>query len=94
MLTIRPQSRQKCINYISCEEHEKGNEMELNKPGINKTKVDNSNERRTNGDVSNNVKHITTSLFTNTNFVMLLLSSTMFIFGAAVVLTYIRGFSI
>ena len=67
-------------NYISCEEHKNGNEMELSKPGINETNVDNSYERRTDGDVSDNVKHITTSLFTNSNFIMLLLSSVTSIF--------------
>ena len=93
MLTTRPQSRRICKDYISCEEQKKDNEMKLNK-GLHRTNVDNTNEGRTDGDVSGNVKHITASLFTNTNFIMLLLSSVMFIFGAAVVLTHIRGFSI
>ena len=90
-LTIRPLTRRKSKDYVSCEEHKKDSKMELNK-GIHQTNVDNSNE--TDGDVSDNLKHITTNLFTNTNFIMLLLSSVMFIFGAAVILTHIRGFSI
>ena len=64
--------------------------MELKK-AVNQTNLDKSNQR-TDGDVPDNVKDITTNLFTDSNFVILLLSSIMFIFGAAVVLTHIRGF--